>query len=383
MVVSVEERYEQYSVIHVGVGASTDQKPPDSSFPVGVYLRAGYDNRDLLGHAWTLTSAFTYGTAILRANVGFLDRRFLGTLFRLDASFTYLNQATVRLGDIHSGGGSVGLSRELFPGVDAGLHYNLRNTTHTEPLVRQAGPSKPRQRHARHHHRQPERQHRVAAHGQSPAADARLPGRRHRRAGAARVLDPAAAVPVRHRRRQLPEGRRSRAFGDPAGQARLPAPRLPLRPAFRWAARRCCPRSNATSPAETRRSAAIQLDRARVEVVEQPLAPVDPRNPAAGGVYLVEYRPLGGNLRIVQNIDLQIPIAPPWYGAVFMDNGVVADSLDHLGLRQFRHGVGDFTAAHPAADRRRQPGLGLAAGPRPRRHAHRRAARERRLDVLA
>ncbi|HSS40088.1 MAG TPA: hypothetical protein VLT58_15075, partial [Polyangia bacterium] len=42
----------------------------------------------------------------------------------------------------------------------------------------------------------------------------------------------------------------------------------------------------------------------------------------------------------VQNIDLQFPIAPPWYGAVFMDNGVVADSLDHLSLRQFRHGVG-------------------------------------------
>jgi outer membrane protein assembly factor BamA len=83
-----------------------------------------------------------------------------------------------------------------------------------------------------------------------------------------------------------------------------------------------------------------QLDRARVELVEQPLAPVDPRNPAAGGAYLVEYRPLGGNLRIVQNIDLQIPIAPPWYGAVFMDNGVVADSLDHLSLRQFRHGIG-------------------------------------------
>ena len=141
MLVNVEERYEQYQVLHVGAGASTDQKPPDSSFPFGVYLRGGYDDRNLAGRGWTLTSQLTYGTAILRANVGFLDRRFLGTLFRFDASFTYLKQETVRLGDIHSGGGSIGFSREMYPGVDAGLHYNLRNTTHTEPLLREAGPN--------------------------------------------------------------------------------------------------------------------------------------------------------------------------------------------------------------------------------------------------
>ena len=140
MLVKVEERYEQYQVLHVGAGASTDQKPPDSSFPFGVYVRGGYDDRNLFGRGWTLTSQLTYGTAILRANVGFLDRRFLGTLFRFDASFTYLQQETVRLGDIHSGGGSIGFSREMYPGVDAGLHYNLRNTTHTEPLLREAGP---------------------------------------------------------------------------------------------------------------------------------------------------------------------------------------------------------------------------------------------------
>ena len=37
MVVEVEERYEQYSVLHVGAGVSTEQKPPDSSLPFGVY----------------------------------------------------------------------------------------------------------------------------------------------------------------------------------------------------------------------------------------------------------------------------------------------------------------------------------------------------------
>ena len=58
------------------------------------------------------------------------------------------------------------------------------------------------------------------------------------------------------------------------------------------------------------------------------------------GLYGVEYRPLGGNLRILQNLDLQFPISPPWYGSVFMDNGVVADSLDGLTAGRFRHGIG-------------------------------------------
>ena len=68
-------------------------------------------------------------------------------------------------------------------------------------------------------------------------------------------------------------------------------------------------------------------------VVQFPFVP-------GAGLSGVEYRPIGGNMRILQNIDLQFPIIPPWYGSVFMDNGVVADSFDGLSLSQFRHGVG-------------------------------------------
>jgi outer membrane protein assembly factor BamA len=78
----------------------------------------------------------------------------------------------------------------------------------------------------------------------------------------------------------------------------------------------------------------FKLDRARVEVVEYPIYGM------AGGLSGVEYRPIGGNLRIIQNVDLQFPISPPWFGALFMDNGVVADSLHDLGPAKFRHGVG-------------------------------------------
>ena len=55
---------------------------------------------------------------------------------------------------------------------------------------------------------------------------------------------------------------------------------------------------------------------------------------------LVQYRPLGGNLRILENVDLQFPISPPWYGSVFLDNGIVADSFGGVTAAGFRHSVG-------------------------------------------
>jgi outer membrane protein insertion porin family len=75
----------------------------------------------------------------------------------------------------------------------------------------------------------------------------------------------------------------------------------------------------------------FELDRARTEVI---------RSPLATGVYSVQYRPVGGSVRILHNIDLQFPILRPWYGAVFLDSGVVADSLLGLGAARFRHGIG-------------------------------------------
>jgi len=338
MVVNVEERYDQYSVIHVGAGASTDQKPPDSSFPFGVYARLGYDNRDLGGYGWTLTSGLTYGTAILRANVGFLDRRFLGTLFRLDASFTYLRQQTVRLGDIHSGGGSIGFSREMYPGVDAGLHYNLRNTTHTEPLIRPAGADETTQNVTLG-----TTVGSLSANVEWLRMDNRLlPTRGFRIDAIAELALPALSIPLR----PFPF-----AIGDDTflkvgvhSLSVIPLGKhVYLRHGFRYD--QGFPFGGASLLPKVERYFAggdttirgYQLDRARVEVVQYPLVP----NAAGGcGLCAVEYRPIGGNLRILQNIDLQFPIAPPWYGSVFMDNGVVADSLDGLGIRQFRHGIG-------------------------------------------
>ena len=80
-----------------------------------------------------------------------------------------------------------------------------------------------------------------------------------------------------------------------------------------------------------------QLDHALTETIAQPMLGDGTSTPIAS---YVQYRPLGGNLRILQNIDLQFPIAPPLYGSVFLDSGVVGYSLSDLSATDFRHGLG-------------------------------------------
>jgi outer membrane protein insertion porin family len=337
MVVDVEERYEQYSLVHVGLGASTDQKDPSSSFPIGFYARAGYENRNLLGHAWGFTANAAVGQGLRRGAATFLDQRFFGTLFRLDASVSYLQQATVRLGDIRSGGGSIGFSRELYPGVDAGIHYNLRNTRHTEGLLRGAGPDE-----AESSVQLSTTVGSVSANISWLRLDNRLlPTVGLRVDGVAEVAVPALSWPLRPL--PFPTGDDSFLKLGVHALAVIPLGRvLYLRFGFRFD--EGVPLGGASLLPKVERYYAggdttirgYNLDRARTEVVQFVL------NPVPGGTALsgVEYRPIGGNLRILQNIDLQFPISPPWYGSVFMDNGVVADSLDALTPSQFRHGVG-------------------------------------------
>jgi outer membrane protein insertion porin family len=74
-----------------------------------------------------------------------------------------------------------------------------------------------------------------------------------------------------------------------------------------------------------------QLDRGLTETITEP---------TASGMSYISYRPLGGNIRVLQNIDIQFPIAPPLYGAVFLDSGVVGYSWEAITATDFRHGVG-------------------------------------------
>ena len=175
MVVEVEERYEQYSVLHAGAGVSTEQKPPNSALPFGVYMRGGYENRNFWGHGWSTAANLTYGTALLRGDLTFLDRRFLGTLFRFDIALNYLQQETVAPRRHPVGRRLDRLFARDVPGRRR--RHALQPAQH-HPHRAADSRRRPRrdhqQRPAGHHRRQPVRERRVAAHGQPAGADARL-----------------------------------------------------------------------------------------------------------------------------------------------------------------------------------------------------------------
>ena len=56
----------------------------------------------------------------------------------MGVDLAYIQQATLRLGDLHTGTGSISLAREIYSGLDGTISYNLRDTSRTELLDRSA-----------------------------------------------------------------------------------------------------------------------------------------------------------------------------------------------------------------------------------------------------
>jgi outer membrane protein assembly factor BamA len=139
MVVEVEERHDHFGIVTIGGGISTDQKSPNSSFPVGGYAALGYEHRNLFGHAWTFTAQ---GALWLLADPGQCELSG-SALFRLALSPGDRRQLSApghgAPGDLRSGAAFIGFARELLPGLDANLRYNFRDTFHSEFLARGAG----------------------------------------------------------------------------------------------------------------------------------------------------------------------------------------------------------------------------------------------------
>jgi len=326
MLVEVEERHDHYGVFRAGFGGSTDQAAPGSSWP-GLYGAAGYEHRNLIGHGWTGTVEGRYGQTLTSVIGSFLDPRLFGSLFRLGIDASYLQQATLRLGDVHSYTGSIGISRELYSGVDANVSYNLRNTSRTELLDRsvQAAPfldqttvrigtlvsslSTSVEWHRLDHVLLPTRGFKVVA-GLEMALPALSFDESHDKFVKfyARGLSVVPLLPWLSLRYSIRYDQ-----GVPLGGSAV----LPK-----------VERYYAGGDTTIR---GYQLDWALTETV---------RAPATDGMSYVQYRPVGGNLRILQNIDLQFPISAPLYGSVFLDSGMVGYYPGNIRAPDFRHGIG-------------------------------------------
>ncbi|HEY0707075.1 MAG TPA: POTRA domain-containing protein, partial [Polyangia bacterium] len=322
VLVEVEERYDHLGVVRVGGGASTDQAQNDS---LPFYGALGYEHRNLFGQSWLLSARAEIGRSRTDVNSEFSYPRFLGTLLRLRLTGSYLRQLTVRLGDLRAGGGTIGLARELFPGVDLAFHYALRSTNRTEFLLRGAGPDS--------------EQESVTINTVVGAFGLALEWQR---------LD-SPLVPTRGFKLQasIEVSRPSFSFGygdDSFIKARLGtlnviplSRRIHLRHTFRYD--QGFPLGGASLLPKVERFFAggdttlrgFALDSARTDVIRAEVAP---------GVAFVKDRPLGGSLRMLENLDLQFQIAGPWFASLFVDTGVVADAFDGLSASAFRHGAG-------------------------------------------
>jgi outer membrane protein insertion porin family len=325
MVVEVEERHDHFGIVTIGGGISTDQKSPTSSFPVGGYAALGYEHRNLFGHGWTFTAQTALGLSLSRVNASFLDPRFFSSLFRLEIGGNYLRQATVRLGDLRSGATFIGFAREMYPGLDANVRYNFRDTFHSEFLARGAGAD------------EDERTVSIGTIAGSLSTsiewqrlDNTLVPTRGFKVGVGAEL----ALP----RFSFDLG--SDSFVKLSGHSFSVVPLLPwlsLRHSLRYdqgfplQGASLLPRVERFFAGGDTTVRGYDLDRLLTETVYTPIAP---------GLVGIQYQPVGGNLRIVQNIDLQFPIVRPWYGSVFLDSGVVAFSFDGLSASAFRHGLG-------------------------------------------
>jgi outer membrane protein insertion porin family len=325
MLIEVEERHDHWGVLRVGFGLSTEQYLPTSQIPFGLlYGALGYEHRNLFGFGWKFLASGNLGPSLVRGTASFVDPRFLGSLFRLEVGANYLRQTTERFGDLRSGSGFVGFSREMYPGVDASIRYNIRETLRNEFFQRGAG----------------------ADEDQQAVRIGTTEGSVSMGVDWLRLDNPLiptrgfklnAQIEMALPELSLKNGVDTFLKFSARSLAVVPlTPWLSLRHSVRYD--QGLPIGAPLLPKVERYFAGgdttirgLELDRARTEAIHAPII---------GGVDVATYRPVGGSLRILHNVDLQFPILPPWYGAVFLDSGVIADSIRSLGAAQFRHGAG-------------------------------------------
>jgi len=325
VIVRVVERHDHWGRIRLGGGASTDQRDPDGDLPLGGFASIGYEHGNLLGLGYRLQGRGDFGNALTRGQLDFEDPRLWGTLNRLQITGLYLRQATVRLGDIESGSATIGVARQVHPGLDTFIRYGIRNIVRTENFRRVAGAD------------QTQSTVRIGtAVGDLSVGFQFLridhllvPNQGYRLEASVSLAAPALSF----------------GFGDATflkfnvrALSVLPlSKRVKLRYGLRYDhgvpidGAALLPKVERFSAGGDTTVRGYGLDRLRNQIS---------LTPTAGGLSLQQARPIGGSVRIISNVDLQVEISGPWHGAIFWDSGVLQDSLESIGPKRFRHGVG-------------------------------------------
>ncbi|RMH42817.1 MAG: outer membrane protein assembly factor [Deltaproteobacteria bacterium] len=338
VVLNVQERYDYWLDYTLGAGASTDE---------GVFAEATARAPNMWGAGVRFEVTGLAGSQRQRLDSKLLlprwvQRHWLGLGFRTEIAGFLANELTPRFGNLTSFGATVGAALEGQSGGEwdgwfVGLRYNFRQRNREEELVRVAGPNddieKTRVR------------TRTGAVGPQFVLDRRTDAQGRR--------NPLA--PERGWRIEL-----SALFADEAlgGDDRFV--KLGFKGLHYWKLGRRflltnglrydhgIPLGGAVVLPEVERFFAggdttvrgFEEDRLLTEIVETPLPPI-------GGVPQFRVLPAGGNIRLIHNVELQVQVwdhsfigGLPWASALFLDTGLVTNSLEDFQLRQLRHSIG-------------------------------------------
>jgi outer membrane protein insertion porin family len=337
LLVHVEERYDNWGAVEVGVGFSTDTVAGTAAF-----ANANVTQGNLFGLGYSLsflsefTYSFTLGTWSRHLSGTFTDPRWFGKRLKLDLNAYWRVEDTIRLGRLETYGTSAAVSRELLPGLSVVLRYDLKRNLRNETLVRPSGPLEDIARvqvptdigsvgaalafDRRDHPLAPTRGYRFSLGAQfasrylGPAAYARGEDFVKIHFGAQGLIPLGGGV-------MLVQGFRY-DHGFPLGGASL----LPKIERF-----------YAGGDTTVR---GFEQDQMRVELVRLTTPPL-PGDTA----YLTI--PQGGNIRVIHNLELVFPIwkksiifGLPINGALLLDSGLLVNSFDGARLADIRHSAG-------------------------------------------
>jgi len=319
LLVEVEERYDYSADIELAFGASTDNVAFVSIALIARNL-AGW------GHEARIGGELGFETQAAEASYT-IPRLYLGsTPIGVRAATFVRNEETERLGTLLSFGASLALTKEILPGLIGSARYDIRQVNRSIALVRGAG------------HDEDLSAVRLATRTGSLQTQLVLDRRNDPLLPTGGYRVSATALYASENLGGTDDFIKLGASGTHFWQ---PSKRLLLTQSVR--SDFGFPLRSAVLPAVERFFAGgdttvrgYEEDRLFGEVIRSGLSPL-------GNLEHVEIVPQGGNIRLLHNLDLQATVfhfGIPWAVAVFLDTGIVTNSLRGFSPGKLRHGLG-------------------------------------------
>lgn len=342
VLVRVQERHDYKVSGEVALGYSTDAKE---------FAELGAVAPNLFGQGLRVSLRGQYGRQFKSLEAKFnaprwVMRRLVKLPWNLDTNAFWRQEDTERFGILSSVGTGAGISKLFRRGTFAdflfAFRYDFRQRNRNEPLVRGPGPSEDLEK--------APVETRTGAVGVTLIVD-----KRRDRQGRPNPLTPDAGYKLEFSAQLASTyllgqdnfvklGTGGQIFWRPSG-------RLLFSNSVRYD--QGVPFDSVVLPEVERYFAGgdttvrgFEEDRLATEIIEEPLPPY-------GTITQLRVLPVGGNMRFIHNLDLQMNLwelgGAPVASAIFLDTGLVTNSFDNFELTQLRHALGVALArwVHP------------------------------------